>query len=84
MAVGRITVAMSCTPWLQRQTLLTPSITVSLRNLRPSWIRSSMKSSDQTGSAQLGCSLIQGPSLSQRRPRLGLAAVDQRHRGLEI
>src|SRR5215211_4571874 len=45
-----------------------------MRNLRPSWVRSSTKSYDQTWLGRSARSRMHDPSFSHRRPRLGCLA----------
>src|SRR3954467_3367363 len=47
---------------------------LSMRNLRPSWVRSSTKSYDQTWLGRSARSRMHDPSFSHRRPRLGCLA----------
>ena len=47
------------------------SITFSMRNFLPSWVRSSTKSSDQTWLGRSGRSRTQEPSFNHRRPFFG-------------
>src|SRR5947207_14823305 len=50
------------------------SMMLSMRNLRPSWVRSSTKSYDQTWLGRSARSRMHDPSFSHRRPRLGCLA----------
>src|SRR4051812_20669354 len=50
------------------------SMMLSMRNLRPSWVRSSTKSYDQTWLGRSARSRMHDPSFSHSRPRLGCLA----------
>src|SRR5207237_8359354 len=71
---------------MARHSWVNSSMMLSMRNLRPSWVRSSTKSYDQTSLGRSARSRMHDPSFSHRRPRLGCLTtspgVDHRHHPL--
>src|SRR5439155_5265432 len=59
---------------MARHSWVNSSMMLSMRNLRPSWVRSSTKSYDQTWLGRSARSRMHDPSFSHRRPRLGCLA----------
>src|SRR5437763_16748735 len=56
---------------MARHSWVNSSMMLSMRNLPPSWVRSSTKSYDQTWLGRSARSRMHDPSFSHRRPRLG-------------
>src|SRR3979411_3194426 len=59
---------------MARHSWVNSSMMLSMRNLRPSWVRSSTKSYDQTWLGRSARSRMHDPSFSHSRPRLGCLA----------
>src|SRR6476646_2779374 len=59
---------------MARHSWVNSSMMLSMRNLRPSWVRSSTKSYDQTWLGRSARSRMHDPSFSHRRARLGCRA----------
>src|SRR5207237_9558009 len=59
---------------MARHSWVNSSMMLSMRNLRPSWVRSSTKSYDQTWVGRSARSRMHDPAFSHSRPRLGCLA----------